>query len=565
MKGARIRLNPAEPLLIGRSNRGLHLPDTSVSPQHAQISWVDGRYVVTDLGSGGGTWVGNTPLETGGSTEIDVGTIIRVGTTRLEVHRFRDLRLAKMLGGGGAGVLFVALVVGLLVRLSTLQDAGVRLSLPDGVHRGPGRKPVDSVAVPDTFLRRHGLVASTLTIRKVTDLNNDQIDEIWLRGPTGEYLITFDDAANWSVIGELPLGCEERVTRYESGKKAGWPELRCEGEHWAFEDGRFQAIAQEGVVVWIDPRTTPPPKPEPVKTKAKRGLKLGKAEPVPAPAPVVIPPYEGVLQPIRVALVHLERFGAFLAARQIDEPIHYLVCEGAIEGIPAQVRTATGEQIRLPTGCLADLGWEGDVPGDVRMVAFTAAGRVALLHDIAATWGGTADGLWLDERHQGLLDKISGDPGLMLGASRLSAIPADPVPWGPPAELPLPVVRLVPSIGTAEPLATSATLLTAGRVELDPPGCAVLTVDVHEWKCRISRGCLPGSQFLQVNETGCGAPKPLLVVPYATGTYDSVGDLDLRVSIASRSLVEGSEVVQARIGYQPLELSNPEGVAPPAP
>lgn len=66
-----------EQLTIGRSPRAdLHLAEEGVSRKHARICWMDGAYVIEDLGSQNGTFVSGKPVT---AVELRQGDLIRVG------------------------------------------------------------------------------------------------------------------------------------------------------------------------------------------------------------------------------------------------------------------------------------------------------------------------------------------------------------------------------------------------------------------------------------------------------------------------------------------------------
>jgi two-component system cell cycle response regulator len=68
---------PASQLTIGRSPRAdLHLAEEGVSRKHARICWVDGSYVLEDLGSQNGTFVSGKQAAV---VQLRQGDLIRVG------------------------------------------------------------------------------------------------------------------------------------------------------------------------------------------------------------------------------------------------------------------------------------------------------------------------------------------------------------------------------------------------------------------------------------------------------------------------------------------------------
>jgi pSer/pThr/pTyr-binding forkhead associated (FHA) protein len=84
LSGTRIGLTGA-PVLIGRANDStLVLTDDYASTRHARISQQDGMWVVEDLGSTNGTYLGQRKLD--GPAQMDVGVPLRIGKTVLELR-----------------------------------------------------------------------------------------------------------------------------------------------------------------------------------------------------------------------------------------------------------------------------------------------------------------------------------------------------------------------------------------------------------------------------------------------------------------------------------------------
>jgi pSer/pThr/pTyr-binding forkhead associated (FHA) protein len=84
LAGTRITLTGA-PVLIGRANDStLVLTDDYASTRHARISLQDGMWIVEDLGSTNGTYLGQRKLD--GPVPLEVGVPLRIGTTVLELR-----------------------------------------------------------------------------------------------------------------------------------------------------------------------------------------------------------------------------------------------------------------------------------------------------------------------------------------------------------------------------------------------------------------------------------------------------------------------------------------------
>jgi hypothetical protein len=84
LQGTRIGLTGA-PVLIGRANDStLVLTDDYASTRHARISLQDGMWIVEDLGSTNGTYLGHRKLD--GPVPLEVGVPLRIGKTVLELR-----------------------------------------------------------------------------------------------------------------------------------------------------------------------------------------------------------------------------------------------------------------------------------------------------------------------------------------------------------------------------------------------------------------------------------------------------------------------------------------------
>jgi len=85
LRGTTLSLGQA-PVLIGRAPEStLVLDDDYASARHARIFPQDGEWLVEDLGSTNGTFIGSTRLEQ--PTRLEAGVPVRVGRTVLELRR----------------------------------------------------------------------------------------------------------------------------------------------------------------------------------------------------------------------------------------------------------------------------------------------------------------------------------------------------------------------------------------------------------------------------------------------------------------------------------------------
>jgi hypothetical protein len=84
LMGTRISLTGA-PVLIGRApDSTLVLTDDYASNRHARISLQDGMWLVEDLGSTNGTYLGQRKLD--GPVPMELGVPLRIGKTVLELR-----------------------------------------------------------------------------------------------------------------------------------------------------------------------------------------------------------------------------------------------------------------------------------------------------------------------------------------------------------------------------------------------------------------------------------------------------------------------------------------------
>jgi hypothetical protein len=84
LKGTRIGLTGA-PILLGRANDStVVLTDDYASTRHARLSLQDGIWIVEDLGSTNGTYLGSRKLE--GPMPMQPGVPLRIGKTVLELR-----------------------------------------------------------------------------------------------------------------------------------------------------------------------------------------------------------------------------------------------------------------------------------------------------------------------------------------------------------------------------------------------------------------------------------------------------------------------------------------------
>ena len=542
VEGARVRLAADEALLLGRTNKGMQLADPLASLQHAVIHWDDDGWVIEDLGSVSGTYVGG--VKVGNVPQrIVPGDVIRIGETELELvqlHQSAKIAARTLVGGFLALVLFALIAFMLVPR----NEADVSLLWTDPIERGDLRMATRELTLPRDFQRSHGLTTRDVRIRRVTDFDNNGRDEVWLRYETTEFVITFSESGEFMVIGEIPDVCPDAGRSLDGQLDLDFPALKCPGIAYEMIGGSYRPSHQDGVVVWTRPKNDDTEEPDAEEPGAE-----GDSPPLVHDVPVV---------PYRVVVRRIETLAGFLAVRGIDQPVHYVLCDGAIPGVEAQLLTEKGKQKWLSRGCMSGPHLVGNDLGDVAAIAFTAAGRDALINDITNWFAGNTDGIYLPEYWEPLIDDWTANPGYLLGGTRLEFRDAEHYFRPVAKEGPIrgKVDRTLLSMrhaNEAAPKAYTTTLVGAGEMTLDPPGCHELRVNVQPWRCLLSQGCFASRAFVTIKDVGCGAEVDVLTATYEGGQHDGTsGPLQVRAVIESTSSGERAEVTRARISYRLL-------------
>lgn len=504
LTGQRFAVPEDQPLILGRTRKGIDLKDNLASLEHAEISFRSGiGYVIRDLDSQSGTFVDGRSV-TATPTRISAGCRIAIGESVLTLEDAPRRAGMKPLYGIAGIVALLAVGFGLVL----VQQTGPRawgftfrddLRVPGGVTHG--------FEFPEAFARREGLVPGTFSVREVGDANANQIDELWLDRADGSLvLVEVQDADHVAVVGELPAGCR-------SIQNPGRPAFDCGGDLWTWTRDGVYPYAADGVVV-IGRSTTPAADPNAAPTSATVALR------------------------VRPPDVH--QLAGFLAARGVSEGVHYLLCEGAVAGARAQVLTASGRLEALDFGCLGNLrvspspevAPDGYFMGEVYAIAFTANGRRALAMDVATFAGGGPASPFLGGDDLAFRQIVTSTP--IPRQVREVVVDADLGYFEAVApEEPIQGVRSLLPNGQAEgrpaPTVSTTTLDGTGTVEIAAGGCSQLRVTTNDWGCELSHLCFPNRQFLEVRQVGCGRDASLLTVPYTGGSAFG-GDADLELN-----------------------------------
>lgn len=524
LEGTRVELKPDKLLLIGRSFRGLHLPDPLVSIEHAEIAWVTDHYWVTDLGSQSGTWLDESRLGMEARPLVP-GSILRIGETELQVAvrpRLPTWALPLL------GLLVVLGLTGLVLLVWALApldyEPVVRSAAPILL---PSGEETHELRLTDSFVRETGQDHRNASIERVTDFDGDGISEVWLGLRDARWVFTFAEDGSWSILGKQPKGCVDQEGFL-------FPDQKCGGLTYHYESGAYRLARQQGVVVWM-------PRP---------GAAADGWEPP---------------RPYRVTMGQTEALAGFLADRGVTEPVHYLVCEEFLPGLGAQVLTERGEVRELGLGCIDAVQLEGDGVTAAfgyhspLAVAFTAEGHAALLDDLRTYYSGAPDGLFLGPDQEANLEAIASEPRWRYGGTRLvftgSDLFLDPISRG---RLEAGQVRIW-TLADAESRrgqpassrSVTRTISGRGPVIIDPPGCSELEVTTLPWTCALRRWCFPTRSFMTVTERGCGVDQSLVEVPYSGGTVQGadehievIGSVDI---VASKGQID---VLRARVSYR---------------
>lgn len=568
--GGILSLDPGKPLRLGRSGRGFALHDHLVSLSHAEISWEGDRYWIEDLGSVTGTYLNEERISE--PTALIPGQRIRIGETVFEVQLRKRSIVLKLVGGMAA---LAALVWGVGYGAMNVVR-GIEVSYdPKLLWHEPVRQGNNTSAlihIPMSFIRTYGVDHRGLKIIQVSDYDADGIDELWLEWDAGRKLITFGKDGGWNVLSDVPGNCSERTASVASGlppvcfadegqvkgdlppecravqKEEGFPTLRCAGTSWTFTQGKgYEPIAQDGIVAWLPTfGTQSDPKDETITWVVK----------------VVGPPH-----PYRFTLRRPGNLAGFLRDRGIEEPIHYLMCEGFLESFDAapmnaaQVLTQSGRIIPLTQGCIDEFRLDGpnrvvEFARELPMAfAFTATGHQALLEDVEMFLAGGHDGLFIDKYERDMVKAVSEDPVPKVGSIAVTfdgpELPFDPIA----AEGPLSGRReLMPSrfVPPAPPRSTTEVIFDEGVSYVDPPGCSELEVRTQEWQCVSRHGCPASSTFLTMRNVGCKDSRANKVSLTYQGGVARFEDAHVEARVVVESKAKGSQidVLRTRVSYR---------------
>ncbi|MEZ4241864.1 MAG: FHA domain-containing protein [Myxococcota bacterium] len=542
-----VRLKPEGIVTIGRAGT-LKVHDELVSIHHAQVFYDEAaeHYVIRDLDSSSGTVVDGDTVRND-SRPLKPGSVLRFGNVVLRVEAPRKLPRWLPLAALVVFMTFFGVIL-LWMIMPRWQEPSLRLQSKERIWTPEGS--ASEVAVPQRWLLRHGHPWN-LRLLKVTDYDADDLSELWINVDNAKLaIVTFDADGRWIDLGELPFPYRVVDPMTTPGH---FPLLEANGEVWQLDAAlrQYHPIDMQGAVVFYREEA----RPEPKKDDKEKG-KAGKAK---APEPA----HEGGgfggfglgrIKPLKVGRFNMrdkERMAQFFVDRGIYGKVHYVICEGAFEGIHSAVLTADNVVREPNPGCIDELRLDGAIQGTPYAVAFTPAGHQALVDDVVTFYAGEPTGLFLSEEDAEKVKVLRTEPGPPTPTSFLVAekregggvVGIDPVA-NMDARLPAAPRPLDPTDRPyrASPPAEVLTLSEPGEYELVAPTGERFRVGVSE------RMVVSVSQIVDgkpTNERSC-RPDQLRPVRWKVGE----GEVQIRMERYTRF---GEDRLQrVRVGYRPL-------------
>lgn len=506
-EGERIALPTSGVLVVGRAERGLSLSDPLVSVEHAHIELVADRFFVTDCESASGTFLNEVKLGKHAKA-LFPGSILRIGESEFAVEARVERSVWPLVAIAG---LSVAAIVTVGLSLWAWMPIRYRLDVPSPPIRLASGDVLTAMPLPPAYLAETGWDGRATQVTRVSDYDQDGVDEVWLQNPDGRRVYTSSANGAWRVLGDFPKGCLERP---------GWkfPDQRCDGVIYRHGPQGYTVSEQEGAVVWADAGEGP--------------------------------------RPLRVSTANSQSLGGFLADRGVFEPIHYLLCEEALPGLPAQVLTAGGRVEALSYGCLGDLGLEGEgVSGKVRAVALSHTGYEAMMRDLRHFLSGDSLGAFLSPERSEVWERWHQPPKRAAGNARLRVHGGDFFafeafetqdtavhPW-----------YFGDAGWAAQPPSRTRIAAADQPLALPTEGCAVLKTEIAPPHCLLRRWCFPARTYLTLWEEGCGDRRALGTVSYRGGKFAFAGEhLEVAGWVDSATSQGRIDVIRTRLSYRKI-------------
>ena len=559
IEGQRFKLDTSANMLIGRSPRGVNLPDPQVSTKHAEISWSGDRFWIVDLDSATGTVVngrkvGREPIALHPGMRVEIGESVLV-------LRVRQMLPSWILWGIVVFLIFFGPItiysgwkfvqnMSRSVPALDFSSYDMKLNTPCG--------EIEVLTLDSCFMRETGQ-GSYLTYKRLRDLDEDGVDELWLEYDGGERIYTFgeecgqDGQPNWLLVADLPkeciardpdgladLQCPGKTTyRYESGVGESHSEASC--SQWS-PKGRYSVAGQTGVTAWMTGSN-------------------GPGGPGPHPTPY------------QFTLHGDNSLSGFLEARGIDEAVHFLVCEDFLPGMAPQVLTESGEIKPLLWGCIRELSLGGTMRERwfgarlPKAIAFTSVGREKLIEQSAVFLSGTPDAGFMSPWQRASWEAIKAAPesrsSILLSFYATEQGMYNGVPRERGAGEMLDVNGRLGRLKLSEPLpAVGSTWRGTEKLKTlkAPCGCSTLSVKTAERVQESSSAdFLPGgfsaNTFMTIEEVAdgecAGIQKSIWSVPYKTGKYRfSHSHIEVEVALKMTEGEHISQVVSMDLSYR---------------
>ncbi len=455
-------LQPGRTVVIGRGGEGLQLTDPLVSIHHAEVSRVGDKVWLEDRGSAGGTLLHGARVAT--PVALRPGSTFTVGGTRVMLRQKDAVRWFAM---GSIAVSGLALAATLILwhELGSLEE-------PQKVVGTTAHGQDFAFEVPASFAWRTEVRKVPLEVLEGRQGPGGW--QLWLTSRRGTWRVQVAADDTWTVLDVLPPNC-----RLDEAPGADPAVLRCGGVRWT-EGPEDTWLPAPALSTYVWPRQ-------------------GADAPLGAP-------------PVKATPADAGRVETFLARQGIIEPAHYILCETAVPGVPAQVLLQGGERRLLEDGCttslsLKDASGPGGRPVDA--VALSETGRYALVEDISmfdggrwgtpqAQWGQTKNLARLAPPKRGGALRVVDDPWRDADTPR-EEWPVPREPWLMHGE-----AETAGAWVTAGPLSTHA----------DWPACLQAEVEQASLACLHWTGCTPSSVFAEVTLSGCDAPEQVLELAY---------------------------------------------------
>ena len=94
-----------------------------------------------------------------------------------------------------------------------------KLRWAEEIAQGAGYKS-DILEIPTSFIRETGVDHRQLQVERVTDFDENGVDELWLKWPDGRRIVTFDKDGSWRTVADLRSDCRDKQRSLAEGLPA---------------------------------------------------------------------------------------------------------------------------------------------------------------------------------------------------------------------------------------------------------------------------------------------------------------------------------------------------------